>query len=101
MVNQIVSFADSEGGVGPRILEPNSEVLLVNLGNILHQSPVSRREHMMYPSKAGESQRDCAERKRVGELEGTQPLSNFDFLKVNPLITNLSNAGTSTVVKPS
>ncbi|KAG0640639.1 armadillo-type protein [Tuber brumale] len=39
MVKQIVSLADSEGGVGPRLLEPNVDVLLVNLGDILHKSP--------------------------------------------------------------
>ncbi|KAG0130157.1 armadillo-type protein [Tuber indicum] len=39
MVKQIVSLADSEGGVGPRLLEPNVDVLLVNLGGILHKSP--------------------------------------------------------------
>ncbi|CUS08070.1 unnamed protein product, partial [Tuber aestivum] len=39
MVEQIVSLVDSEGGVGPRLLEPNVDVLLVNLGGILRKSP--------------------------------------------------------------
>ncbi|PWW74323.1 hypothetical protein C7212DRAFT_365322 [Tuber magnatum] len=39
MVKQIVSLLDSEGGVGPRLLEPNVDVLLVNLGGILRKSP--------------------------------------------------------------
>ncbi|RPB03752.1 hypothetical protein L873DRAFT_1730772, partial [Choiromyces venosus 120613-1] len=39
IVKQIVSLVGSEGGVGPRLLEPNVDVLLVNLGDILHKSP--------------------------------------------------------------
>jgi len=39
MVKQIVSLVDLEGGIRPRLLEPNVDLLLVNLGDILHTSP--------------------------------------------------------------
>lgn len=39
LVKSIHALVDTEGGVAPRLLEPNVDTLLLNMGEILHKTP--------------------------------------------------------------